>query len=92
MVHKLYIFFPRIPTRETRQQWRIQGGSAPGAVSYMQFFGKFGKIICWHPPGGLAALSYGESWIRPWTVVNPVFLPYAIWQVVQDLVDFKVQK
>ena len=32
----------------------------------MQFFAKFGKIICWRPPWRVGAPSYGESLIRPW--------------------------
>ena len=29
------------------------------------FFGKFGKIVCWHSPGGSAPPSTGLPWIRP---------------------------
>ena len=49
-------------------------GSAPGAhppphtaqdfLNFMQFFGKFGKIVCWHPPEGWHP-SYGESGSNP---------------------------
>ena len=26
----------------------------PNSFNFMQFLGKFGKIVCWHPPGELA--------------------------------------
>ena len=54
-------------------QWRIQGGHPPTAqnfLNFMQFFGKFDKIICWRPLLEFWRPSYGESWIRPcnlWT-------------------------
>ena len=53
-------------------QWRILGGrpwrappTAQNFLNFMQFFAKFGKIICWRPPWRVGAPSYGESWIRP---------------------------
>ena len=53
-------------------QWRIYivkfwtrappGG--PNSFNFMQFLGKFGKIVCWRPPWGVGAPSSGKSWIR----------------------------
>ena len=44
-------------------------GAPPGPnfLNFMQFFPKFGKIICWHPPPPrrVGATFYGQSWIRP---------------------------
>ena len=34
-------------------------------LDFMQFFGKFDKIVCWRPQR-VGAPSYRESWIRPW--------------------------
>ena len=34
-------------------------------LNFMQFFGKFGKIICWHPPGGLAPPPTGNPGSAP---------------------------
>ena len=31
-------------------------------LNFMQFFGKFGKLVCWRPLEGRRP-SYGESWI-----------------------------
>ena len=46
----------------------FRGGAPPytaqNFLNFMQFFAKFGKIICWCPPR-VGAPSYGESWIRP---------------------------
>ena len=40
----------------------------PGGLhsfNFMQFLGKFGKIVCWRPPPpGSCAPSSGKSWIR----------------------------
>ena len=39
------------------KQWQIQGGHPPTVqnfLNFMQFIGKFGKIVCWYPPRGLA--------------------------------------
>ena len=44
--------------------------TAQNFLNFMQFFGKFGKIICWRPPEGWRP-SYGESWIPPW---DPIIL------------------
>ena len=57
---------------------RFEGG-APGAclptaqnfLNFMQFFAKFGKIICWRPLQRVGAPSYGESWICPWGGLVP---------------------
>ena len=53
-------FFYKFSNKKLPLQWRIQGG-APGArpptaqifLAFMQFLGKFDKIVCWRPPGGL---------------------------------------
>ena len=39
--------------------WRIW-------TNFMLFLGKFGKMVCWHPPWGVGGLSLGKSWIRHW--------------------------
>ena len=58
-------------------------GSAPPAqnfLNFMQFFGIFGKIICWCPAPlrrGVAP-SYSESWIRP--CLPAVFESVYSWQ------------
>ena len=57
---------------------RFEGG-APGTclptaqnfLNFMQFFAKFGKIICWRPLQRVGAPSYGESWICPWGGLVP---------------------
>ena len=44
--------------RDMYNQWRIEGGRGGGAfpptaqifLNFMQFFGKFGKIVYWRPP------------------------------------------
>ena len=36
----------------------------PNSFNFMQFLGKFGKIVCWRPPWGVGAPSSGKSWIR----------------------------
>ena len=35
-----------------QMQWRIKGEGArdPNSFNFMQFLGKFGKIVCWRPP------------------------------------------
>ena len=47
----------------------FRGGAPPPTtekfLNFMQFFAKFGKIICWRPPRGLASPSYGKSWSAP---------------------------
>ena len=47
------------------------GGALPGrpnSFDFMQFSGKFGKIVCWAPPLGRLAPPPppGKSWIRRW--------------------------
>ena len=36
----------------------------PNSFNFMQFLGKFGKIVCWRAPWGVGAPSSGKSWIR----------------------------
>ena len=38
------------------------GGS--NSFNFIQFLGKFGKIVCWRPPRGVGAPPWGKSWIR----------------------------
>ena len=38
----------------------------PNSFNFMQFLGKFGKIVCWHPLEGWRPTS-GKSWIRHWS-------------------------
>ena len=43
----------------------------PNSFNFMQFLGKFGKIVCMlAPSGGLAPLPRGKSWIRHWFIDN----------------------
>ena len=48
----------------------------PNSFNFMQFLGKFGKFLCWRPPG--VGASSGKSWIRHCYVLtmidNPPFL------------------
>ena len=37
---------------------RPPGG--PNSFNFMQFLGKFGKIVCWRPPGELAPPPRGN--------------------------------
>ena len=44
------------------------GGSPPTVqnfLNFMQFFAKFGKIICWRPPRGLAPPPSGNPGSAP---------------------------
>ena len=34
------------------------------SFNFMQFLGKFGEIVCWHPSLGVGAPSSEKSWIR----------------------------
>ena len=36
----------------------------PNSFNFMQFLGKFGKIVCWRLPWRVGAPSSGKSWIR----------------------------
>ena len=38
-------------------------------LNFMQFFGNFGKIVCWQPPGGLAPPPMGNPGSAPEGVV-----------------------
>ena len=60
---------------DNRYQWRIYiekfwtrppppGG--PNSFNFMQFLGKFGKIVCWRLPPRVGAPSSGKSCIRHW--------------------------
>ena len=49
-------------------QWWIQGGHPPMAqnfLNFMQFFGKFDKIICWRLPEGLVPPPTGNPGSAP---------------------------
>ena len=35
----------------------------PNSYNFMQFLGKFGKIVGWRPPWRVGAPSSGKSWI-----------------------------
>ena len=52
-------------------------------LNFMQFFAKFGKIICWHPPWRIGAPN-GESWIRPWNGF-PVLSLNILWKYAFEL-------
>ena len=43
----------------------------PNSFNFMQFFGKFGKFVCWHPPGELAP----PPWGNPGSATGNVFTP-----------------
>ena len=43
----------------------------PNSFNFMQFWGKFGKIVCWCPPWRVGAPSSGKSWIRHWHMMYP---------------------
>ena len=48
-------------------QYRGEGGpTAQTFLDFMQFLGKFDKIVCWCHPWRVGAPSYRESWICPW--------------------------
>ena len=44
--------------------WTRAPPGGPNSFNFMQFLGKFGKIVCWRPPWGVGAPSSGKSWIR----------------------------
>ena len=49
--------------RDVAIQWRIEGTHAPqgpNSFNFMQFLGKFGKIVCWCPPGELTPPPRGN--------------------------------
>ena len=53
----------------TNHQWRIWGGMRgacpprpPNSFDFIQFSGKFSKIVCWRPPG---------SWRPPGEILDP---------------------
>ena len=65
------------------QQWRIyivkfwmRGPPwGPNSFNFMHFFGKFGKIVCWHPPWRVGTRTSGKSSIHHLRVVeNPLWV------------------
>ena len=38
----------------------LRGARGPNSFNFMQFLGKFGKIVCWRPPGKLAPPPRGN--------------------------------
>ena len=40
----------------------------PNSFNFMQFLGKFDKIVCWHPHWRVGTPTSGKSWIRHWIV------------------------
>ena len=74
---------------------RPPGG--PNSFNFMQFLGKFGKIVCWHPPGELAPPPRGNpasaTEVRLWkgielrSILRAAFctqpLPYHIRQILE---------
>ena len=53
--------------RYKADQWRIYivkfwtcPPRGPNSFKFMQFLGKFGKIVCWHPPGELVPPPQGN--------------------------------
>ena len=68
-LHFYFLHFKaRLHLAYGRTQWRIYivkfwtrappGG--PNSFNFMQFLGKFGKIVCWRPPGELAPPPRGN--------------------------------
>ena len=43
----------------TESYWWI-GGAVQNFLNFIQIFGKFGKIVCWRPPGGLVPPPTGN--------------------------------
>ena len=38
----------------------------PNSFNFMQFLGKFGKIVCWRPPPWGVGAPLGKFWIHRW--------------------------
>ena len=53
--------FPSGGSKGGTRDARSPGG--PNSFNFMQFFGKFGKIVYWRPRG-VGTPSSGKSWIR----------------------------
>ena len=61
---KKWFYMFELPSYTKRNHWRIWGGRGgeerppppglPNSFDFMQFPGKFGKIVCWRPLGELA--------------------------------------
>ena len=61
----------------------VRGMRAPWgrkSFNFVQFLGKFSKIVCWRPPWGVGAPSSGKSWIRHcqgtwpiWVTLSPLY-------------------
>ena len=43
----------------------IHPPGCPHSFNFMQFLGKFGKILCWHPSGGLVPPPRGNPRSTP---------------------------
>ena len=50
--------YPVADLRGARGTRAPPGG--PNSFNFMQFLGKFGKIVCWRPPGELAPPPWGN--------------------------------
>ena len=68
--------------------WQVSGGSKeargtphvdPNSFNFMQFLGKFCKIVCWHPPGGLAPPPQGGPASATARVLNYVGIQDTDW-------------
>ena len=42
------------------REGRAPPPGGPNSFNFMQFLGKFGKIVCWRPPGELAPPPRGN--------------------------------
>ena len=60
-------------------RWRIRGSLwcahqplwPQNSLNFMQFFGKFDKILCWRPRR-IGVPSHGGSWIHPCNAPTPL--------------------
>ena len=66
-------------------QWRIYivkfwtrappGG--PNSFNFMQFLGKYGKIVCWRPPGELAPTPRGNPGSATYVHIFFIFMQFS---------------
>ena len=59
---------------------------AQNVLNFMQFFAKFGKVICWRPPGGLVPPPTGNPGSAPVKILSFMIYNIAVWHAVQTFV------
>ena len=59
---------------------------AQNVLNFMQFFAKFGKVICWRPPGGLVPPPTGNPGSTPVKILSFMIYNIAVWYAVQTFV------